>query len=197
MGTPRGSWNPDRLSSLSSGSLHKVLATFYSLADSLSHKLFNSSKSGFLNFSTTNIWGWIILCWFLPSGSALKNFPAVQETQVHSLGWEDPLEEETATHSRILALTVSRTEEPGGLQSTGHKELDTTERQGTSIILCWGRDNQLPCMSEYLGSTPGFYPLDVCSTPPPLWAMLTKLAQIYSKNHPQLRITVLNAFKGL
>ena len=52
-------------------------------------------------------------------GSVLKNLPAVQETQVRSLGREDPLEEGVATHSRILAWRVPWTEEPGGLQSTG------------------------------------------------------------------------------
>ena len=52
-----------------------------------------------------------------PSGSALKNLPAVQETQVQSLGQEDPLEEEMATHSSILARKIPWTEEPGGLQS--------------------------------------------------------------------------------
>ena len=49
----------------------------------------------------------------------VKNLPAVQETQVQSLGWEDPLEKEMATHSSILAWKISRTEEPGGLQSVG------------------------------------------------------------------------------
>ena len=44
-----------------------------------------------------------------------------QETQVRSLGPEDPLEEEMATHSSILAWEIPWTEEPGGLQSTGHK----------------------------------------------------------------------------
>ena len=48
-----------------------------------------------------------------------KTLPAVQETQVQSLGWEDPLEKEMATHSSILAWKISWTEEPGGLQSTG------------------------------------------------------------------------------
>ena len=43
----------------------------------------------------------------------------VQETQVRSLGWEDPLEKEMATHSRILAWEIPWTEEPGGLQSKG------------------------------------------------------------------------------
>ena len=47
-----------------------------------------------------------------------------QETQVQSLGWEDPVEEEMATHSSILAWRVSWTEEPGG---HSRKELDMTE----------------------------------------------------------------------
>ena len=49
----------------------------------------------------------------------VKNPPAMQETWVRSLGWEDPLEKEMATHSSILAWKVSWTEEPGGLQSMG------------------------------------------------------------------------------
>ena len=51
----------------------------------------------------------------------VKNLPAMQETQqarVQSLGRENPLEEEMATHSSILAWKIPRTEEPGGLQST-------------------------------------------------------------------------------
>ena len=49
----------------------------------------------------------------------VKNLPAMQETQVPSLGQEDPLEKEMATHSGILAWKIPRTEEPGGLQSMG------------------------------------------------------------------------------
>ena len=49
----------------------------------------------------------------------LKRLPAMQEIWVQSLGWEDPLEKEMATHSSILAWRISWTEEPGGLQSTG------------------------------------------------------------------------------
>ena len=45
----------------------------------------------------------------------VKNLPAVQEMQVPSLGWEDPLEKEIATHSSILAWRIPWTEEPGGL----------------------------------------------------------------------------------
>ena len=50
----------------------------------------------------------------------------VQEMKVRSLGWEDPLEKEMATHSTIPAWEIPRTEEPGGLQSMGSQELDTT-----------------------------------------------------------------------
>ena len=50
---------------------------------------------------------------------AVKNLPAVQETRVRSLGREDPLEKEMATHSSILSWKISWTEEPGGLKSTG------------------------------------------------------------------------------
>ena len=49
----------------------------------------------------------------------VKSLPAVQETQVQSLGWEDPLEKEMAAHSSVLAGEIPGTEEPGGLQSTG------------------------------------------------------------------------------
>ena len=49
----------------------------------------------------------------------VKNPPAMQETQVQSLGWEDPLEEGKATHSSILAWRIPGTEEPGRLQSMG------------------------------------------------------------------------------
>ena len=53
----------------------------------------------------------------------LKDLPVMQEMQVRSLGWEDPLEEEMTTHSSILAWRIPRTEEPGGLQSTGSQRV--------------------------------------------------------------------------
>ena len=49
----------------------------------------------------------------------VKISPAMLETLVQSLGWEDPMEKETATHSSILAWRIPWTEEPGGLQSMG------------------------------------------------------------------------------
>ena len=54
----------------------------------------------------------------------IKNLPAMQETWVRSLGWEDPLEKEMATHSTILAWRVPWTEESGGLLSMGSQESD-------------------------------------------------------------------------
>ena len=56
----------------------------------------------------------------------VKNLPAVQETPVQFLGWEDPLEKEMAIHSSILAWRIPWTEEPGGQQSLGLQELDMT-----------------------------------------------------------------------
>ena len=49
----------------------------------------------------------------------VKDMPAMQETWVQSLEWEDPLEKGMATHSSILAWVIPWTEEPGGLQSMG------------------------------------------------------------------------------
>ena len=56
----------------------------------------------------------------------VKNLLVMQKIQVQSLGWEDSLEEEMATHSSILASKIPRTEEPGELQSIGLQELDTS-----------------------------------------------------------------------
>ena len=52
-------------------------------------------------------------------GSVVKNLPAMQETQVRFLCWEDPLEKGMATHSNTLAYRIPWTEEPGELQSMG------------------------------------------------------------------------------
>ena len=57
----------------------------------------------------------------------LKRLPAMWATRVWSLGWEDPLEKEMATYSRVLAWRIPWREEPGELQSMGSQELDTTE----------------------------------------------------------------------
>ena len=54
-----------------------------------------------------------------PSGSRVKNLPAMQVQDVRTLGQEDPLEESLTTHSSILAWRIPWTEEPGGAQSIG------------------------------------------------------------------------------
>ena len=58
-----------------------------------------------------------------PDSSAVKSLPAMQETWVQSLSWEDPLEKEMAIHSRILIWEISWTEEPGILQPTESQRL--------------------------------------------------------------------------
>ena len=66
----------------------------------------------------------------------VKNMPAMQETQVQSLGQEDSLEKGMATHSSILAWKIPWTEEPGRLHSQwGRKALDTTEQLTLSFSL--------------------------------------------------------------
>ena len=64
----------------------------------------------------------------------VKNLPAMQETWVLSLGQEDPLEKEVATHSSILAWRIPWTEEPGGLQSMRSQESDTSEQLNTFTL---------------------------------------------------------------
>ena len=54
-----------------------------------------------------------------PGGSVVKNLPAMQERQVQSMGWEDPLEKEMVTQSSILAWEIPLTEEPSRLQIMG------------------------------------------------------------------------------
>ena len=53
----------------------------------------------------------------------VKNLPAMQETRVQSLGWEDPLEKGMANHSNILAWKIPWMQEPGGLQSMGSQRV--------------------------------------------------------------------------
>ena len=79
--------------------------------------------------STSNIMLIFKWVWLLKRGLAslvaqrVKHLPAVQETWVRSLGWEDPLEKKMATHSSILAWRIPWTEEPGGLESTGSQRV--------------------------------------------------------------------------
>ena len=58
-----------------------------------------------------------------PVAQTVKNLPAMQETRVRSLSWEDPLERRTATHSSILAWRAPWTEKPSGRQSVGSQRV--------------------------------------------------------------------------
>ena len=60
---------------------------------------------------------------FFGVAQMVKCLPTMQETQVQSLGWEDPLEKEMATHSSTLAWKIPWTEERGRLQSMGSKRV--------------------------------------------------------------------------
>ena len=61
--------------------------------------------------------------WASPVAQMVKRLPAMQETRVRSLGWEDPLEKEMATHSSTLAWKIAWMEEPGRLQSMGSQRV--------------------------------------------------------------------------
>ena len=64
----------------------------------------------------------------------VKRLLTMPETWVQTLGWEDLLEKEMATHSSILAWKVPWMEKPSRLQSMGHKELDTTKRLHVTLV---------------------------------------------------------------
>ena len=83
---------------------------------SASEEFFSEVLSSQWSFTTTN-----------PGAQTVKNPPKIQETQVQSLGWEDPLEKGMVTHSSNPARRIPQTEKPGGLQfmelrRVGHDE---------------------------------------------------------------------------
>ena len=88
--------------------------------------------------------------WASLVAQTVKNLPTVRETGVRSLGWEDPLEKEMATHSSILAWRIPWTEEPGKLQSRRVTKLNTTEQLTLSLF------------SPHIPYTPA--PLDLASS---------------------------------
>ena len=74
---------------------------------------------------------------------SVKNLPAVQETRVRSLSWEDPLEKEMATYSSILAWKISWTEESGGLQSMGSQSWARLSNK--HLTSGWGSGKEPAC----------------------------------------------------
>ena len=69
--------------------------------------------------------------------SEVKHLPVIHETRVGSLGWEDPLEEEKATHSSSFAQRISWTGELAGYSPWGHEESDMTEPLSTCSTRLW------------------------------------------------------------
>jgi len=107
-------WRTGRRARLAAGKLIKYFSlrsTLSSLLSPNSHLLFK------LNFPLLGPINTIV--WASLVAQRLKHLPAMRETWVRSLGREDPLEKEMATHSTILAWRIPWTEEPGGLQSMG------------------------------------------------------------------------------
>ena len=84
-------------------------------------------------------------------GSAEKNLPTVQEMQVRSLGWEDPLEKETAAHSSILAWRIPWTEEPGKLVHGVARSWTWLKRLRTDTHTYIYRADQKNSIHEILG----------------------------------------------
>ena len=78
----------------------------------------------------------------------VKILPAVQETWVWSLGWEDPLEKEMATHSSIIAWKISWTEEPGELQSMGSQRVGHDWATNTYLLTYLGTNMGFPGGSD-------------------------------------------------
>ena len=86
---------------------------------------------------------------------AVKNLPAIQENQVQSLGQEDPLEKDMATHSSFLAWRIPRTEEPGGLQFMGSQSwtrLSTATRVHIYMYVCIPKPRDVNGLSSVIKS---------------------------------------------
>ena len=131
----------------------------------------------------------------LPSGSLVKNLPAVQETQVWSLSWKDPLWEGMATNSSIFAWRIPRTEEPGGLESIGSQRVRKTEWLSSSsrtVEMRWNPKCLVAAVNKLHQLPRSFLPNRVIKTFPlnnsifyfilhPIVVILKPLNHIYSK----------------
>ena len=111
-----------------------------------------SSNRPRMRSRTSNVEGLQRWPWASPVAQTVKNLPAMQETSVRSLDWEDPPEKEMATHSSILAWRIPWTEKPDrlqsmGLQRVGHNWVTFTQRWSLSITIktCW-RHSRVHCM---------------------------------------------------
>ena len=108
-----------------------------------------------------------LMGWLPWGGSVLKNLPEMQETWVWSLGWDDPLEKEMATHSSIHAWRIAWTEKPGWLQSLGSKRIRH------NVAMKWQQQNSWLTMLRYFqvdskGTQPYIYMCPFPPTSPPI-----------------------------
>ena len=115
------SWGSD---ALGSGCKYRLsLAERFDCTETIINQLFSDSYQNYRLVASDNCIN--ISLYILTSlvDQSVKNLPAVQETRVQSLGWENPLEMEITMHSSILAWKISWTKEPGGLQSMGSQRV--------------------------------------------------------------------------
>ena len=92
-------------------------------------------------YTCTHVFGDWFVCMASLVAQRLKCLPAMQETWVRSLGREDPLEKEVATHSSILAWRIPWMKEPGGLQSTGSHRVRHDWATSLSLLCEWVQIN--------------------------------------------------------
>ena len=97
----------------------------------------------------------MVMTWTSPVAQTVKRLPTMQKTQVRSLGREDPLEKEIATHSSILAWKIPWTEDPVRLQSTGLQRVGHNRVTSLLHSLHLATEQQQRLLNE-LGVTGGF-----------------------------------------
>ena len=139
------------------------------------------------------------LCWTSLVAQTVKRLSTMRETWVWSLGWEDSLEKEMATHSRTLASKILWTEELGaGYCPWGRKESGTTEWLHLHFsLLCWSiqRFFLFPHVMSDIQTTPSFFLklfLPMASWPQILFLILCFWGPISSAN-PSQKVTVLSS----
>ena len=116
----------------------------------------------------------------------VKNLPAMWETWIRSLGWEDPLEKGMPIHSSILAWRIPWTQEPGGLQSMGSQWVEHDWVTKHTYGLCV----YIPLSDGVEGSTPMFFSVLIIL----VWSRTAKLNKQTNKKKPFFYISCITAW---
>ena len=95
----------------------------YLYVSTKSSNIFHHNSNIYLLYKVVRAKNYSSIVYLSLVAQMVKNLPAMRETWVPSLGWEDPLEKGMATHSSILAWRIPWTEEPGGVQSIGSQRV--------------------------------------------------------------------------